>query len=212
MHRRQLLTMIAAVTGTTMIGAGRALAYQPTGTGENLFTAADAALLDEVAETLLPETDTPGGRAAGVGAFMTQYVSDCYRAPERDSFRAGLRALEAEAETGYGRSFMEMSPEERQEMLQQAAVAARAQARLVAEARERREQSLDQQSAADTAADEPQEEVVEPQLHWFTPIQQLTLFGFFTSETGATEVLRYEAIPGEYIGDLDYDGGPAWAT
>lgn len=212
MHRRQLLTMIAALTGTTMIGAGRALAYLPTGTGENIFTADDAALLDEVAETLIPQTDTPGARAAGVGAFMTQYVSDCYRAPEQRSFRAGMQALEAEAERGYGRSFMEMTPEERQDMLQQASVAARAQAQLVAEARERREQSLDQQSSAGTAADAPQEEAAEPQLHWFTPIQQLALFGFFSSETGATQVLRYEAIPGEYIGDLDYDGGPAWAT
>ena len=51
-----------------------------------------------------------------------------------------------------------------------------------------------------------------PKLHWYTPLEQLTLFGFFTSETGATEVLRYEPVPGEYIGDLDYDGEPAWAT
>ena len=42
--------------------------------------------------------------------------------------------------------------------------------------------------------------------------QLLTLFGFFTSEIGATQVLRYEPVPGEYIGDLEYDGGPAWAT
>ena len=44
------------------------------------------------------------------------------------------------------------------------------------------------------------------------PLLQLTLFGFFTSQPGATQVLRYEAVPGEYIGDLEYKGEPAWAT
>lgn len=47
----------------------------------------------------------------------------------------------------------------------------------------------------------------------FTLIKQLTLLGFFTSEVGATQVLRYEAIPGRYDGCADYEPGqPAWAT
>ena len=34
--------------------------------------------LDEVAETILPETQTPGAKAAEVGAFMAVMVTDCY--------------------------------------------------------------------------------------------------------------------------------------
>ncbi|MDP5040007.1 MAG: gluconate 2-dehydrogenase subunit 3 family protein, partial [Paraglaciecola sp.] len=49
--------------------------------------------------------------------------------------------------------------------------------------------------------------------HFFTLIKQLTLFSFFTSKLGATEVLRFEAIPGKYNGELDYKKGDrAWAT
>ena len=48
--------------------------------------------------------------------------------------------------------------------------------------------------------------------HYFTMMKQLTLFGFFTSEVGATEVLRYEAVPGSYEGCAPYNGEPAWAT
>ncbi len=66
MNRRDLLTMIAAVTGTAMLGAGRVMAYVPTETGENLFNPEDAAFLDEVAETIIPATDTPGAKDAGV--------------------------------------------------------------------------------------------------------------------------------------------------
>lgn len=181
MNRRDLLKMIAAVTGTTMLGAQQALAYLPTPVGENIFTDADAAFLDEVAEVIIPATDTPGAKQAGVGAFITVFVSDCYTKPQQDRFRAGMAQLQAEAQDSYGKSFDEMSADERREMLQAASVTARAQA----------------------GGEVP---------HWFTPIQQLVLFGFFTSELGATEVLRYDPVPGFYDGDLEYDGGPAWAT
>lgn len=213
MNRRQLLTMIAAVTGTAMIGANRAFAYVPTDVGQNIFTPEDAAFLDEVAETIIPATDTPGAKEAGVGAFMTVFVSDCYTPEEQASFRDGMETLRARAQEQYGRPFGELDADERRDLIQAAATEAREHsARALEELEERREQTLDRQPDAQTAADEVPEEAAEPELHWFTPFQQLTLFGFFTSEVGATQVLRYEPVPGEYIGDLDYDGEPAWAT
>ena len=213
MNRRQLLTMIAAMTGTAMIGANRAFAYLPTETGRNIFTDEDAAFLDEVAEVIIPATDTPGAKDAGVGAFMTVFVSDCYTKEEQDDFRAGMEQLKTEAEAT-GKAFGDMSADERQAFLQGAVPQARAQAKVVEEAKERAKQSQDQQSNADQAGEAATAEMAEalPKLHWYTPIEQLTLMGFFTSEVGATQVLRYEPVPGEYIGDLDYDGEPAWAT
>lgn len=213
MNRRQLLTMIAAVTGTAMLGAQRAAAYLPTEAGRNIFAPGDAAFLDEVAETIIPATDTPGAKDAGVGAFMTVFVSDCYTADQQAGFRDGIARIKAAAQDRFGRDFMALSADERREMLQDTAIEARrAEAAALKQAKERREQSLDIQPAADTAANETAEEGATGPAHWFTPFEQLTLFGFFTSEVGANDVLRYEPVPGEYIGDLDYDGGPAWAT
>ena len=40
----------------------------------------------------------------------------------------------------------------------------------------------------------------EPTPHYFTLLKQLTLYCFFTSQVGATKVLRYVAIPGRYDG------------
>lgn len=197
MNRRELLSMIAAFTGAAMVGAQRGIAYAPTETGPNIFAPGDAAFLDEVAEVILPATETPGAKAAGVGAFMTVFVSDCYTAAEQARFREGLDALKAGAEAKYGRPFLELEPEERREYLQAAAVAAAEQVKVVAAAK-----AAQPQAGADDL----------PALHWFTPIQQLSIFGFFTSEIGATEVLRYEAVPGRYDGDLAYAGEPAWAT
>jgi len=49
--------------------------------------------------------------------------------------------------------------------------------------------------------------------HYFSMIKQLTLWGFFTSEPGATKALRYVAVPGKYEGCIPYKkGDKAWAT
>lgn len=193
MLRRDFLSLIAAVTGTAMIG-GRAMAYDPTTAGVNAFTAEDSAFLDEVAEVILPRTDTPGAKDAAVGAFMTVYVSDCYTAEDQQLFRGGMDQLRAAA-TAQGKDFLAMSPEERATLLDGIA-------------REAREAT----AAGAAKAKEEGRPVKNADMHWFTPLHQLVLFGFFTSEVGATKVLRYEAVPGEYIGDLDYKGEPAWAT
>jgi hypothetical protein len=44
-------------------------------------------------------------------------------------------------------------------------------------------------------------------------MKQLTLLGYFTSEIGATQTLRYVAVPGKYEGCIPYKkGDKAWAT
>lgn len=50
-------------------------------------------------------------------------------------------------------------------------------------------------------------------LHFFPMMKQLTLWGYFTSEPGATKALRYNPIPGKFIGCVPYNlGDKAWAT
>ena len=90
MDRRELLKMIAAATGAAMIGIPAFVeGREPTPNGENAFSEADAAQLDEIAETILPRTKTPGAKDAGVGMFMAKFVTDCYTAKDQATFRAG---------------------------------------------------------------------------------------------------------------------------
>jgi hypothetical protein len=43
-------------------------------------------------------------------------------------------------------------------------------------------------------------------------VKQLTIWGYFTSEPGATKALRYVAVPGKYDGNFPYKkGDKAWA-
>lgn len=74
------------------------------------FTAQEIALLDEVADTILPETKTPGAKAAHVGAFMALMVTDTYDERQQGVFRDGMKQL-----TG----FMELAPAQRLARLEQ---------------------------------------------------------------------------------------------
>jgi hypothetical protein len=48
--------------------------------------------------------------------------------------------------------------------------------------------------------------------HYFRMMKELTLLGFFTSQTGATKAMRYIAIPGKYEGCIPYvKGDKVWA-
>jgi hypothetical protein len=49
--------------------------------------------------------------------------------------------------------------------------------------------------------------------HYFKMLKQLTIWGYFTSEPGATKACRYIETPGHFDGDLPYKkGDKAWAT
>jgi hypothetical protein len=57
------------------------------------------------------------------------------------------------------------------------------------------------------------EKTDEDPKHYFRMMKELTLLGYFTSEIGATQALRYVAVPGKYEGCVPYKKGDrAWAT
>ncbi|WP_039913418.1 gluconate 2-dehydrogenase subunit 3 family protein [Cellvibrio mixtus] len=184
MNRRELLKLIAATTGTAMIGGSGLLTGCATSSTQTALTFSpdDIVLLDEIAETILPRTQTPGAKDAKVGQFMTVYVNDCYTREEQATFHKGLLLLEERCHKTYGHGFMALQPAEREEFVSH----------------------LDKHAKAEIAAGK---------MHYFTMIKQLTLFGFFTSEVGGTQVLRHVAIPGRFDGELPYKPGDrAWAT
>lgn len=190
MERRELLKMIVAATGAAMIGLPALAGGQvPAAGAKAAFSAADIALMDAIADTILPRTKTPGAKDTGIGAFMATFVADCYTAQQQATFRAGLGDIDKRA----GGRFASLTPQARTELLRT----------VDAEAKKRAAESSGPRNA----------EAAEEKAHYFTMLKQLTIFGFFTSKTGATEVLQYVAVPGRYDGDVAYvPGTPSWAT
>jgi hypothetical protein len=190
MNRRDALSRVALLLGGTVVGAEAFLKGCTTSEkkyGATLkFTPEDVAYLDEVAETILPRTTTPGAKDAKVGQFMTVIVNDCYEDKDQKTFLTGMQKLDEASKKKNGKSFMESTPQQRHDLLV----------------------DLDKE-----AKDYQKNKKEDDPAHYFTLIKQLTLWGYFTSEPGATKALRYVAVPGRYEGCIPYKkGDKAWAT
>lgn len=194
MERRELLKQIALLTGGLVIGGEVFLSgCKTTAKADAGFSAASIALLDEVGETIIPATATPGAKAAQIGDFMKTFVTDCYTADEQAVFTKGILQLEEASDKMHKKSFLDCDAAQRKDLL----------ISLEKEAKPFNEKVK--------AANEGKKENKLP-LHYYTMMKQLTLFGFFTSKTGATETLRHISVPGKYDGAYPYKkGDKAWA-
>ena len=81
------------------------------------LSAAQEALLAEVADVIIPTTDTPGAKAAGVERFILRVVRDCFSTQEQDSFYSGLRKFEAECQSKFSAPYGALPSEKKVDFL-----------------------------------------------------------------------------------------------
>jgi hypothetical protein len=179
MDRNEAVQYISLLLGGTLVGANSFLLGCKTN-DKHLFSKEDQAYLDEIAETILPETKTPGAKAAQVGRFMIVMITDCYDENERKIFRAGMETVNVQSEAKFGKSYLEITSEQRHELLVQL-------------------DNEQKQYTKEKKEDEP--------VHYFRMMKELTLLGYFTSKPGCTQAKRYMAVPGKYIGCVPYKKG-----
>jgi hypothetical protein len=184
-NRREAVKAIGILLGTAVtpavaraIGAG----YRAPAPGAPLrvLTRYQGELLATLTELIIPATDTPGARAARVDAFIDGLLADVFTAEERDRFVAGLADVDARARAAHGATFLETTPEQQVALLtvmQGEARAASAQGRSGSGSQSR------------------------PFFPW---LKELTLVGYYTSEIGASQELRYVHVAGRYDGDVPY--------
>ncbi|MBK8669034.1 MAG: gluconate 2-dehydrogenase subunit 3 family protein [Saprospiraceae bacterium] len=191
MDRRTIIKHISILTGVAFIGgevfiqSGCKPSPSQDGTAFGL-PKDDISLLDEIGETIIPKTDTPGAKAIGIGMFMQKMISACYDNDQQIVFTKGVQDFKAVFENKYKVSFINATDSQKQEFVQELNTTTYQY----------------QKNKKDKEAD-----------HYFTMIKQLTILGYFTSEDGATKALRYIAVPGKYDGSFAYKAGDkAWAT
>jgi hypothetical protein len=187
MQRRELIRLIAAATGCAFVG--RPALWAASDPQPPLpYSDSDIDFLDDIAETIMPRTDTPGARDAGVGPFMARYSAACYPPEHIALLKSGLSDIDARMQVLQGTGFRPADEAARISLLTQIDGQAKEHVRL-AEAK-----------SGDSSP------------HYFTLMKQLTLYGFFTSELGATRVARYRPNPGKYRGCIPYlKGETFWA-
>jgi len=192
-RREAILRVSAMLGGVALVGQSAMLAgcatenaIESRATGSNsLFTRSDIELLDEIAETILPETSTPGAKAAGVGPFIAMMVSDTYYEDDQQIVVDGLDSLQALCLSSYGAHFQIIAAAQRLTLVE----------RLDAE------QHLYMQTREEGAP-----------THYFRMLKELTLLGYFTSEIGYKQAMRYAETPGEFDPCAPYTpGDKSWA-
>ena len=231
--RREAVRRVSAMLGGIAIIGNRPLAYlaehdvhsrvarlAESAQGVGPFTAADVAFLNEVAETMLPATSTPGAKAAKVGPFMALMVNDTYYPADQKIFRDGMRTLDEECRKANGVAFMKATPRQRLTLLERldreqksymdAREAAQRRANgekanaFVPDQRKQSAPAPDANAAPAITADSPN--------HYFRMMKELAMLGYFTSEIGYTQAQRYVESPGRFDPCAPYKKGErAWA-
>lgn len=111
-------------------------------------------------------------------------VADCYDSTEQKTFLDGLENLRAVSQKLYKKEFNALKDGEKYDLIK----------------------SLEKESADYNAARQNKD------VHYYTMIKQLTIWGYFSSEPGMTQALRHVRVPGRYEGCIPLEKGQkAWA-
>jgi len=187
--KRTALIMGGAVSAPAIMGILKGCSARPTVDWKPVFLKEDqASIVTQVAEIIIPRTDTPGAKDTGVPAFIDQILKEVYSPEDQGWFTSGLQAFNEQAKKENGKDFPDLDEED------QAAFVKKVHDEAI-------------KAARDTNP--------APKRPFILMMKELTMLGFFTSEPGATKVLQYVAVPGAYKGCLplsEAGNGKTWAT
>jgi hypothetical protein len=229
MNRRELLQRVAilmggAVSAPAVLAVLNGCSRRPATSAPIVLDDAQRAIIAELAEIIIPRTDTPGAKDVGVPQFIEAMLRDALSTEDQQSFVSGLEDFDAAAQRAQGKPFLQLSPEQRATFAQSvhdSAVAA------VQERRQRRRgwQKLEQQGTVPVgqlrsikkqlttllSSRESAKQSVRP---FILTMKELTLLGFFTSAVGSTQILQYLPVPGRLQACIplsEAGNGKTWA-
>lgn len=193
MNRRELLQCAAILVGGVGVGRvglaltaeqQRYLADAPDVRGDvvDYLTPAQRKIVAAMAEVVIPRTDTPGAIDAGVPAYLERMMAEWLNEQERVIFAAGLSDMEQRIPLEYGAPFDELDAAAQRAILEALEEAASASPWY----------GPGHTLQSDYLSDAP----------FICQFKELTIWGFFTSEVGATQVLRHDPMPMYFDGEI----------
>lgn len=172
MNRRDALLLLAgtAALPDQLLALGRAVHKRVHAGTLRALNPHQNETVATIAELIIPKTDTPGAREAGVPAFIDLFLAEWADDEDRQRVITGLGTLDERTRAVFGKDFVSASP------VQQAQIVT----------------ALDAEVARlrDTGGN--------PWQHFFHSIKRLTLVGYYTSEVGATTEQHFRVVPGRY--------------
>jgi hypothetical protein len=146
-------------------------------------------LISELVNEIIPPTETPGAKEAKVQDYIIDFMESCSSKKEYENFLNGLIDLQADCFNTYGHSFENCLVDQKKEVLA----------------------DLDNSLQYSSLLNKIRDRLFGRS--FFNILKTLTIEGYCTSSTGATEQLAYNPIPGRYIAITKLGiNQKAWAT
>lgn len=182
--KRTAMIMGGAVTAPTMMG----ILNGCTVSNEPNWTPAffdknQAVTIMDIVDIIIPTTDTPGALDVGVPKFIESMIQDVFKEEDRLKFLNGLADFQNSVKEKHGNSFVKLDAEVKLEIVS----------------------GLNGSSIKSSERNG---------MEWFyMTVKEMSVSGFCLSEAGATQVLKYDKVPGEYKACIPFEEvGKTWAT
>lgn len=148
------------------------------------------AFLNELAEVIIPRTDSPGAKDVDAAAVIIHLIQNCTRRVEQNTFIDGLKELETCSERNFRKPFMELDASERYHLVESF-----------------------MQSGTENGGFIGKAQRKFTGRSFFNILKDYTIIAYCTSEKGVTQGLAYAHVPGRYAGCVPiYEQPRTWAT
>jgi hypothetical protein len=118
MKRRSALKTITLASSSAILPLTLFTTCQSDNYLSKFFTKKELELLDEISETILPETEgSPGAKSQKVANFIDVYVADCYSLENQQLIQKGMKQFEKDCKTKTGKSFLKLDSSEKHNWL-----------------------------------------------------------------------------------------------
>ena len=117
LSRRQMVQRMAMAIGGTLVAP--TVLFESCSFDPDTSTAGPErlAVLDAIAETIIPRTKTAGARDAQIGAFIDVMIRDCYYPDMQEKLNAGIQEIAVEGKKELGTAFEEAIQSDREAFL-----------------------------------------------------------------------------------------------
>ena len=190
MHRRQALRLLASAATLPLLSREAFSLFQavhdqmPEQPVLKTLNPHQDDTVTTIAEIIIPQTNTPGAKAARVNEFIDLILTEWYDEEEKSTFLTGLAEVDSRSRDLYGKDFVECGEKQQVEILQ----------------------ALDDEVAASRAEqDVRRRRNRPPEKNFFFMMKQLTLVGYYTSQIGFEQELHGEIIPSHHAGCVPLD-------
>jgi hypothetical protein len=193
MHRRDALRYTAFVFGASMSASTVSAILtgcqvdDSDGWAPSFFTEDEARFIAELAETMLPKTDTPGAKEALVDRYLDTVRPLRFSHEDNLNFKSDLAAFRELAVQALGMDFTKASAGARLSWL-----------------------TTTDKSAYGIVKDNP--DMPTDERPFYLSLKEQILAGYFSSEIVAMEYFAFDPIPGSWESCIPYEQiGKAWA-